>query len=155
MIGVSADDLYDGLTNAADDIVHKASLGRITLVPEVDERECIVESISDKIISLMLSGGFLVGELPNNEFCECMKKCLKVTKDKQLKDVQKLLEKVYKKKTEKKAVEIVVELYTKEFISGVNVSEIVKDFSVDKNKNSAFAEEVELYLKNLMKKGAV
>ena len=149
MKGSSEKAIYAGLEKAVEVIYHKASLNRIILIPGVDRRKCVVESISDEVISLMVSGIFAINNLPDNDFLKLFRECLQVPKKERIEKAQNMLERFYGKKPYKKAVELVAGLTVTEYLDDYDIHNFVKDFALDNDE--AFAEEVEKYLKERRK----
>lgn len=144
MAGTTKEKLYSGLEKAVGQISHKATLNAIIFVPGIDKKQCIVDSISDKVISLMVSGIFSINTLPGDDFVKLIRKCLETPNEDRLTEINKSLKVFYKKEPREKAVEIVAGLSSVEFLAEFDIFNFVKDFSID--DNSDFANEVKLYL---------
>lgn len=144
MAGTTKEKLYLGIEKAVEQINNKVSLNAIIFVPGIDKKQCIVDSISDGVISLMVSGVFSINTLPGNDFVELIRKCLEIPNEDRLIEINKLLKAFYKKDPREKVVEIVAGLSSAEFLVGLNIFKFVRDFSID--DNSDFADEVKLYL---------
>lgn len=144
MAGTTKEKLFSGLEKAVEQISHKAFLNTIIFVPGIDMKKCIVDSISDEVISLIISGVFSINTLPGDDFVELIRKCLEAPIEERLTEIRKSMETFYKKNPKEKAVEIVAGLSAVEFLAGLNILNFTMDFSID--DNSDFANEVKLYL---------
>lgn len=140
MVGIDKDNLYLGLEKAVEQISHKASIRTITFIPGVDKRKSILECISDEIISLMACGVFSINVLPDDKFITLLSECISVPTEDRLKSIMERLEKYYRKKPYRKAVETIAGLISTEFLTGFDIANFVKDFLIE--ENSAFVDDV-------------
>lgn len=136
MRGIGPEKIYDGLGLAVGQISHMISLRTITLVPRVDKRKCIIGSICDGIISLMISGVFSINSLPSDDFVKLVRDCLEVPTKDRLAAINRQLEVYYRRKPENAAVEIIAGLIAGEYKKGFNVTDFMNDFSLNDDKLS-------------------
>ncbi len=59
--------IYDGLEEAYEKLLHSAVVKAITMIPGVDKKKCIMQSISNKVVSLLISGVFSNKKLPSDD----------------------------------------------------------------------------------------
>ena len=142
-------DIYDGLEVAYEQISHSAILKSITMIPGVDKKKCIMKSIAQKIISLMIYGVFSNNKLPSDDLVALIESIMQTPTETKIKDLQMELEKFYRKKPSKKVVETVAGLYVDEFVDKINITNAVNDFCLV--KNIVFVNEVLSYLKERVK----
>lgn len=142
-------DIYDGLEVAYEQINRSAILKSITMIPGVDKKKCIMKSIAQKIISLMIYGVFSNKKLPSDDLFLLIESIMKTPTETKLKELQMEFEKFYRKKPSKKAVEVVAGLYVGEFANMINITNAINDFCLV--KNNTFANEVLRYLKERRK----
>lgn len=125
--------IFDGLEYAYEEISHKLLLKAITMVPGVNKKECILNCISENIISLLISGVFSNHILPSDEFVNLLQNTvLMPTKDK-LKKLQSEFEKFYAKNPANKVIETIAALVSLEYSEEHEISEFVKGFSLSKD----------------------
>lgn len=137
--------IYDGLEVAYEQISHSAILKSITMIPGVDKKKCVMQSIAHKIILLMISGVFSNKKLPSDDLVTLIESTVQAPTETKLKELQLKFEKFYAKKPSKKAVETVARLYVDEFVNEFDITNAVNDFCLV--KNTAFGNEVLSYLK--------
>lgn len=142
-------DIYDGLEVAYEQISHSAILKSITMIPGVDKKKCIMKSIAQKIISLMIYGVFSNNKLPSDNLVALIESTIQNPTETKLKELQMELEKFYRKKPSKKVVETVAGLYVGEFVDKINITNAVNDFCLV--KNMVFVNEVLSYLNERVK----
>ena len=142
-------DIYDGLEVAYEQINRSAILKSITMIPGVDKKKCIMKSIAQKIISLMIYGVFSNKKLPSDDLFLLIESIMQTPTETKLKELQMEFEKFYRKKPSKKAVEVVAGLYVGEFANMINITNAINDFCLV--KNNTFANEVLRYLKERRK----
>lgn len=143
MRGTEPKTLYKGLDLAVEQIDHAISLRTIIWIPGVDKRECILDSISDEMISLMISGAFSVKCLLSDDFVTLLPKCLKTPSRERLEEIHRRLELYYRKKPENAAVEIIAGLTAEEYAAGFDVDGFMADFSLQDDR---LADDVKDYL---------
>jgi hypothetical protein len=149
LFGAKQKDIYDGLEVAYEQISHSAILKSITMIPGVDKKKCIMKSIAQKIISLMIYGVFSNNKLPSDNLVALIESTIQNTTETKLKELQMELEKFYRKKPSKKVVETVAGLYVGEFVDKINITNAVNDFCLV--KNMVFVNEVLSYLNERVK----
>ncbi len=142
MVGIDEESFYSGLDEAVKQICHEASIRAIIFIPGADKKKGIIECISDKIISLLASGVFSINALPDDEFVKLLNEAVAVPTEDRLKSISEGLEKYYRKKPYRKAVETIAGLNIKEFLKGSDIP--VEDFLIV--ENSTFAGDVKQYL---------
>ena len=119
------------------------------MIPGVDKKKCIMKSIAQKIISLMIYGVFSNNKLPSDDLVALIESIMQTPTETKIKDLQMELEKFYRKKPSKKVVETVAGLYVDEFVDKINITNAVNDFCLV--KNIVFVNEVLSYLKERVK----
>ena len=144
MVGIDTNKFYSGLEKGIEQICHKASISTIIFIPGVDKKKCIIECISDEIISLLTSGVFSINELPDDEFVALLNESVVVPTEARLKNINETLERYYRKNPYKKAVETIAGLTITEFLTGFDIACFVEDFLIA--ENSTFADDVKKYL---------
>ena len=142
-------DIYDGLEAAYEQIIHSAILKSITMIPGVDKKKCVMQSIAHHIVSLMISGIFSNKKLPSNDLVELIESIVQSPTETKLEELHMKFEKFYAKKPSKKAVETVAGLYVDEFVDEIDITNAIDDFCLV--KNIAFRNEVLTYLKEGVK----
>lgn len=141
--------IYDGLEAAYDWILHLSVIKSITMIPGVDKKMCVLQSIANTIVSLMISGVFSNKKLPDDELVTLIQNTVQTPTEARLKRLQQKFEQFYGKLPSKKAVETVAGLYVEEYKKGVNIGNAVKDYGLFKNEK--FSNEVIAYLKEKVK----
>ncbi len=136
--------IFDGLEYAYEEISHKSSLKAITMIPGVDKKECILNSISENIISLLISGVFSNHILPSDEFVNLLQNTVSVPTEDKLKKLQSEFEKFYAKNPANKVIETIAGLFSLEYSEEYEISEFVKDFSL--SKDLQLSTDVKTYL---------
>jgi len=138
-------DIYSGLECAYDEIYHKIYISAITLIPNINRKDCILDCIIESIISLMISGVFSIHNIPGDDFVELLTNTILVPTESKLNDLQVIFEKYYSKKPASKAIEIIAELFSEEYYKGYDITNFVEDFSL--LKNSKFSDDVKMFLR--------
>ncbi len=142
-------DIYEGLEAACEQVIQSAILKSITMIPGVDKKKCVKQSIIRKIISLMISGAFSNGKLPDDELVSLIDKIFQAPTEDKLKQLKAELEKFYVKKPSEIAIETVAALYIDEYLDGRDITNDVNDFCL--TKNPKLGKEVLDYLKKEVK----
>lgn len=137
--------IYDGLEEAYEKILHSVVVKAITMIPRVDKKKCIMQSISNKVVSLLISGVFSNKKLPSDDLVKLIENIIQFPTEKKLEKLQKEFEIFYAKKSSKKAIETVAGLLVDEFMDELNITNAINDFCLVKNTN--FADKVLSYLK--------
>lgn len=100
----------------------------MTMIPGVNKRDCIISSITDAVISLLISGVFSNHQMPSDEMIEAIMNTIKVPTQEKIVELNKLFEKFYKKNPRKKAIDIVAGLVSSEYSEGYNIEKLAGDF---------------------------
>lgn len=125
--------IFDGLEYAYEEINRKLSLKAITMIPGVDKKECILNCISETMISLLISGVFSNHILPSDEFVNLLQNTVSIPTEDKLKKLQSEFEKFYTKNPTNKVIETIAGLVSLEYSEEYEISEFVKDFSLSKD----------------------
>lgn len=125
--------IFDDLEYVYEEINHKLSLKAITMIPGVDKKECILNCISETMISLLISGVFSNHILPSDEFVNLLQNTVSVPTEDKLKKLQSEFEKFYAKNPANKVIETIAGLVSLEYSEEYEISEFVKDFSLSKD----------------------
>ena len=125
--------IFDGLEYAYEDISNKSLLKAITMIPGVDKKECILNCISEAMISLLISGVFSNNILPSDEFVNLLQNTVSVPTENKLKKLQSEFEKFYTKNPTNKVIETIAGLVSLEYSAEYEISEFVRDFSLLKD----------------------
>lgn len=141
--------IYDGLEVAYDRMLHLSVIKSITMIPGVDKKKCVLQSMANTIVSLMISGVFSNKKLPDDELVTLIQDTVQTPTETRLKQLQHKFEQFYGKLPAKKAVETVAGLYVEEYKSGANIGNAVTDYGLFKNEK--FSNEVITYLKEKVK----
>ena len=136
--------IFAGLELADDDLDKKIILKSLTLIPGVSKKECIISSITDSVISLLISGVFSNHQIPSDEVLEAIANTIKVPTQEKIIELNKLFEKFYKKNPRNKAIDIVTALVSEEYAAGYNIESLARDFMLYEDK--AFITEVKARL---------
>lgn len=136
--------IFAGLEIADDDLDKKIVLKAMTMIPGVNKRDCIISSITDEVISLLISGVFSNHQMPSDEMIEAITNTIKVPTQEKIAELNKLFEKFYKKNPRKKAIDIVAGLVSAEYSEGYNIEKLAGDFMLYEDK--AFISEVKARL---------
>lgn len=136
--------IFAGLELADDDLDKKIILKSMTLIPGVSKKECIISSITDSVISLLISGVFSNHQMPSDEVLEAIANTIKVPTQEKIIELNKLFEKFYKKNPRNKAIDIVTALVSEEYAAGYNIESLARDFMLYEDK--AFITEVKARL---------
>lgn len=136
--------IFTGLELADDDLDKKIVLRSMTMIPGVSKKECIISSITDAVISLLISGVFSNHQMPSDEMIEMITNTIKVPTQEKLIELNKLFEKFYKKNPRNKAIDVVAGLISAEYSEGYNIEKLAGDFMLYEDK--AFIAEVKARL---------
>lgn len=136
--------IFDGLEYAYNDISHKLILKSITMIPGIDKKECILNCISENIITLLISGVFSNHKLPDDELINLIKNVVLVPTEDKLKKIRIALEKFYAKSPENKVIEIIAGLISLEYSQKYEIEELIKDFSL--SNDLQLGKDVKIYL---------
>lgn len=126
--GSSKDEIYNGIELAVSALEKLISLKTMTMIPGISKKDCIVSSIIDSAISLLLAGGFSNHIMPSDELVETMENTIKVPTTERIKHLQELFEKFYQKRPETKAAELVACLASDEYAAGYKIDQLTNDF---------------------------
>lgn len=136
--------IYSGLEIADEDLDKKIVLKSMTMIPGVNKKECIVSSITDEVISLLISGVFSNHQMPSDEMITSIVNTIKVPTQEKMVELNKFFEKYYKKNPRNKAIDIVSALVSAEYSEGYNIEKLSGDFMLYEDK--AFIDEVKARL---------
>ena len=136
--------IFDGLEYAYNDISHELLLKSITMIPGIDKKECILNCISENIITLLISGVFSNHKLPDDELINLIKNTVSVPTEDKLKRIRIEFEKFYAKNPENKVIEIIAGLISLEYSQKHEIEELIKDFSL--SNDLQLGKDVKIYL---------
>ena len=136
--------IFDGLEYAYNDISHKLILKSITVIPGIDKKECILNCISENIITLLISGVFSNHKLLDDELINLIKNTVSVPTEDRLKRIHIEFEKFYAKNPENKVIEIIAGLISLEYSQKQEIEELIKDFSL--SNDLQLGKDVKIYL---------
>lgn len=161
-------ELYEGLDFAYNEIDNKIRLDSISLIKCNNKKDYIIECINEAIISLLVSGVFSNHKLPTYEFVSLIDEIIhnpiilndvvnkEDEQDECEQDITKKLyllnefENFYNVEPKNKSVEIVAQLYSKEYANNNNITNSINDYTL--LKNNQFVEDVKNYLEYLENK---
>ena len=161
-------ELYEGLDFAYNEINNKIYLYSISLIKCNNKKDYIIECINEAIISLLVSGVFSNHKLPTDEFVSLIDEIIhnpiilndvvnkEDEQDECEQDITKKLyllnefENFYNGEPKNKSVEIVAQLYSKEYANNNNITNSINDYTL--LKNNQFVEDVKNYLEYLENK---
>lgn len=161
-------ELYEGLGFAYNEIDNKIRLDSISLIKCNNKKDYIIECINEAIISLLVSGVFSNHKLPTDEFVSLIYEIIhnpiilndvvnkEDEQDECEQDITKKLyllnefENFYNGEPKNKSVEIVAQLYSKEYANNNNITNSINDYTL--LKNNQFVEDVKNYLEYLENK---
>lgn len=161
-------ELYEGLGFAYNEIDNKIRLDSISLIKCNNKKDYIIECINEAIISLLVSGVFSNHKLPTDEFVSLIDEIIhnpiilndvvnkEDEQDECEQDITKKLyllnefENFYNREPKNKSVEIVAQLYSKEYANNNNITNSINDYTL--LKNNQFVEDVKNYLEYLENK---
>lgn len=126
--GSSKDEIYNGIELAVSVLEKHISLKTMTMIPGIKKKDCIVSSMIDSTISLLISGGFSNHVMPSDELVETIENTIKVPTSEKIKHLQELFEEFYQKRPETKAAEIVACLVSEEYAAGYEIDRLINDF---------------------------
>ena len=136
--------IFAGLELADDDLDKKIILKSMTMIPGVNKKECIISSITDSVISLLISGVFSNHQMPSDKMLEAITNTIKVPTQEKIIELNRLFEKFYKKNPRNKAIDIVAALVSDEYAAGYNIESLAGDFMLYEDR--AFVTEVKAKL---------
>ena len=136
--------IFDGLEYAYNDISHELLLKSITMIPGIDKKECILNCISENIITLLISGVFSNHKLLDDELINLIKNTVSVPTEDKLKRIRIEFEKFYAKNPENKVIEIIAGLISLEYSQKHEIEELIKDFSL--SNDLQLGKDVKIYL---------
>ena len=157
-------ELYEGLDFAYNEINNKIYLYSISLIKCNNKKDYIIECINEAIISLLVSGVFSNHKLPTDKFVSLIDEIIhnpiilndvvnkEDEQDECEQDITKKLyllnefENFYNGEPKNKSVEIVAQLYSKEYANNNNITNSINDYTL--LKNNQFVEDVKNYLEN-------
>lgn len=131
---MDAKKIFTGLEVADDDLNKKIVLKSMTTIPGVNKKDCIISSITDEIISLLISGVFSNHQMPLDEMIEFITNTIKVPTQEKISELNKLFEKFYRKNPRSKAIDIVAGLVSAEYSEGYNIEKLTGDFMLYEDK---------------------
>ena len=161
-------EFYEGLDFAYNEIDNKIRLDSISLIKCNNKKDYIIECINEAIISLLVSGVFSNHKLPTYEFVSLIDEIIhnpiilndvvnkEDEQDECEQDITKKLyllnefENFYNVEPKNKSVEIVAQLYSKEYANNNNITNSINDYTL--LKNNQFVEDVKNYLEYLENK---
>lgn len=161
-------ELYEGLDFAYNEINNKIYLYSISLIKCNNKKDYIIECINEAIISLLVSGVFSNHKLPTDKFVSLIDEIIhnpiilndvvnkEDEQDECEQDITKKLyllnefENFYNREPKNKSVEIVAQLYSKEYANNNNITNSINDYTL--LKNNQFVEDVKNYLEYLENK---
>ena len=161
-------ELYEGLDFAYNEINNKIYLYSISLIKCNNKKDYIIECINEAIISLLVSGVFSNHKLPTDKFVSLIDEIIhnpiilndvvnkEDEQDECEQDITKKLyllnefENFYNREPKNKSVEIVTQLYSKEYANNNNITNSINDYTL--LKNNQFVEDVKNYLEYLENK---
>ena len=161
-------ELYEGLDFAYNEINNKIRLDSISLIKCNNKKDYIIECINEAIISLLVSGVFSNHKLPTYEFVSLIDEIIhnpiilndvvnkEDEQDECEQDITKKLyllnefENFYNREPKNKSLEIVAQLYSKEYANNNNITNSINDYTL--LKNNQFVEDVKNYLEYLENK---
>ena len=161
-------ELYEGLDFAYNEIDNKIRLDSISLIKCNNKKDYIIECINEAIISLLVSGVFSNHKLPTDEFVSLIDEIIhnpiilndvvnkEDEQDECEQDITKKLyllnefENFYNGEPKNKSVEIVAQLYSKEYANNNNITNLINDYTL--LENNQFIEDVKNYLEYLENK---
>ena len=163
MYNPNAEEIFNGLNLAYEEIENKIDLSFINLIPsnKYKKQDYIKKCIYESIISLLVSGVFSNHKLPTDKFVSLIDEIIKNPyilnedndKDEDddiiIKNKDKLLEEFgsfYNREPKNKSVEIVAQLYSKEYVNNYNITKAIDNFTL--KSNNQFVEDVKNYLEN-------
>ena len=120
--------IFTGLEMADEDLDRKIVLKSMTMIPGVNKKDCIISSITDEVISLLISGVFSNHQMPSDEMVKAITNTIKIPTQEKVTGLNKLFEKFYKKNPRNKAIDIVAGLVSTEYSEGYNIEKLVGDF---------------------------
>lgn len=126
--------IFNGLEIANEELDKKIILKSITMIPGVNKKDCIISSITDEVISLLISGVFSNHQMPSDEMIKSITNTIKVPTQEKNKELNKLFEKFYKKNPRNKAIDIVAGLVSAEYSEGYNIENLAGDFMLYEDK---------------------
>ena len=129
------DKIFNGLEKANEDLDKKIMLKSMTMIPGVNKKDCIISSITDEVISLLISGAFSNHQMPPDEMIKLLESTIRVPTVEKLVDIEKIMQKFYKKKPEARVVEIVACLVSAEYAAGYDISNLTNDFLLFEDKS--------------------
>ena len=132
--------LYTGLELADDALDKKIVLKSMTMIPGVSKKDCIISSITDEVISLLISGVFSYHQMPSDEMIKSITNTIKVPTRKKMVELNKYFEQFYRKNPRNKAIDIVAALVSAEYSEGHNIEKLAGDFMLYQDKT--FIEDV-------------
>lgn len=142
----NASAVFDGIHSGYEDIASILTYKGINLIPGVSKENCILSCIADAVISLLVVGVYSNHRLPNDKLVELLLSTIvDGPTEKRLSLLQNELKVFYGKKSEKRAVEIVAALVSKEYAAGTEIDNIIHEFLTI--KSSDFCNSVKAYLK--------
>ena len=168
MYNTNDKELYEGLDFAYNEIDNKIRLDSISLIKCNNKKDYIIECINEAIISLLVSGVFSNHKLPTDEFVSLIDEIIhnpiilndvvnkEDEQDECEQDITKKLyllnefENFYNGEPKNKSVEIVAQLYSKEYANNNNITNSINDYTL--LKNNQFVEDVKNYLEYLENK---
>ena len=145
MYMTNADTVWDGIQNCYEELDSMLAYKGISLIPGVPKRDCILSCISDAVISLLVAGSYSNHELPDDDLVELIQSVIvDGPTEKRLTLLHEEMEKFYRKKPEKRAVEIVSALVSREYAAGYEIDNMINELLI--TDSPEFCHSVENYL---------
>lgn len=140
--------ISEGLDIAKDVINNKIRLNNITMIPVTpdDKKSCIISSITDEVIALLISGVFSNHQMPSDKMILAIENTIKIPEQEKIAELNKLFKEFYKKDPKSKAIDIVAGLVSAEYSEGYDIEKLAGDFMLYEDK--AFISEVKARLQD-------
>lgn len=144
MCSMEAEKIFAGLEIACEDLEQKIVLNSIITIPSVKKKDCIISSVTDEVIALLISGVFSNHQIPSDKMVEAITNTIKVPTNEKMIRLNKLFEEFYRKSPRNKAIEIIAGLVFVEYSHGYDIGKLVEDFML--YEDSDFIGEVKTKL---------
>lgn len=133
--GATKDEVFNGIEQAVSALEKHISLKTMTMIPGISKKDCIVSSITDSTISLLISGVFSNRIMPSDDLIDALENTIKVPTDDKIKTLINLFEMFYQKRSKTKVAEIVACLVSDEYATGCDITKITNDFLLFDNSD--------------------
>ncbi len=146
----NSDKIFGGIHEGCEEIASKLTKNGIALSPGVSKKKCILECISDSVVSLLVSGVYSNHKMPSDTLVDLIANTIiegsiEGSTEVRLSNLHSELEIFYCKRPSKRSVEIVSALVSKSYVCGKRIDDVTEEFLVTKSRN--FSEDVKSYLK--------